>query len=362
MVPHLRYDPAHAGGYFPGPDWWPRAGAHVLRHGELTSGISNPPLIALAAEAVGRRAPDPETGRGFWRRVFADLRDYVAWFRDFRTLPGSPLPVMVHPWESGWDNSPRWDFVAYAGVRPARAYQRLDTVHVDAAQRPTGKDYDTFLGLAELLDACDYDLAAYVQRSPFAVHDVFLDALWHAAAGAVNAIAAEVGEAAPFAARELEAYRSAFEAAHWDAAAEAYLDVDIQSGRRIAVPTAAGVAALAGGAASRERAVAAHTAYGRLCRGLLAVPTAAPGPAFEPERYWRGPIWLNVNWLVALGLDRYSVPEAAAGLRSATLELAGRGDLNEYFDPRTGHPLGATRFSWSAALALDLLQRKGKPA
>ena len=34
------------------------------------------------------------------------------------------------------------------------------------------------------------------------------------------------------------------------------------------------------------------------------VPTCDPtAPAFDPERYWRGPAWVLVNWLVADGFD-----------------------------------------------------------
>src|ERR671933_1764502 len=41
MVPSVRYDPRHLLDYFPGPDRWPAARAHVAQPGELTTGISN---------------------------------------------------------------------------------------------------------------------------------------------------------------------------------------------------------------------------------------------------------------------------------------------------------------------------------
>ncbi|HEY8643612.1 MAG TPA: glycoside hydrolase, partial [Candidatus Dormibacteraeota bacterium] len=46
MVPHVHYDPRHLADYFPGPDWWPGAQRRVAVAGELTSGISNPPILA----------------------------------------------------------------------------------------------------------------------------------------------------------------------------------------------------------------------------------------------------------------------------------------------------------------------------
>ena len=359
MVPHLHYDASHLADYFPGPDWWPGAGRRVAVAGELTSGISNPPILALAAVEVGE-ALGPG-GRGFLERVLEPLTGWLRWFRDSRTLAGSPLPVLVHPWESGWDNSPRWDFLAAAGLKPRRPYRRLDTVHVGAAQRPTGKDYDSFLALAEILDVCEYDIRRYRERSPFCVHDVLIDALWYRAARAVNLIAVAVEAAAPFPDPELEDYAAAFHAAHWNQTDGTWYDVDLVAGRQIEVATAAGVASLAGGLAGPERATRAWLAYEKACPGLLPVPSAAPGPAFEPERYWRGPVWLIVDWLVADGLARAGLAQDAGAVRHTVLELAEKG-FNEYFQPRTGAPLGAGGFSFSAAVALDLLQTKGKPA
>ena len=359
MVPHVHYDRNHLADYFPGPDWWPGAQRRVAVAGELTSGISNPPVLALAATVVGARLGG--RARDFYGRVFAPLRDWLRWFRHSRSLPASPLPVMVHPWESGWDNSPRWDFLAAAGLEPKRPYQRLDTVHVGAGQRPTGKDYDSFLALAELLDGCDYELRAYRERSPFCVHDVLIDALWHRAARALNLIAAELEEPPPFEEKVLEDYAAAFDDLHWDPALGTWFDVDVLSGRQLTVPTAAGLAALAGGLATGDQARRAWSAYLESTVALLPVPTAAPGPAFEPERYWRGPVWLIVDWLVAEGLDSAGLREPAQAVRDTILALAGSG-LHEYYDPRSGAPLGAGGFSFSAAVVLDLLQTKGKPA
>ncbi len=360
MVPHVRYDARHLADYFPGPDWWPGAAARVFNPGELTSGISNPPVSVVAALEVGKRA-EPSAAHAFWERTYEPLRDYVLWFRRHRTQAGSPLPLMVHPWESGWDNSPRWDFLARAGLKPMKPYRRLDTRHVSAEERPTGKDYDSFLALAEIIDAAGYDISEIRRASPFCVHDVLLDAVWFWAARSLGEIAGKLDRPAPVEASELAEYRAAFEETHWDQSASAYLDYDAVAGRRLAVPTAAGLAALAAGLAPLDRAERACRTYLDLTAGLEPVPTAAPGPWFEPARYWRGPVWINVNWLAALGLDAAGLHSEAGQVRARTLELCAESELNEYFDARDGKPLATPRFSWTAALALDLLERKGKP-
>jgi hypothetical protein len=361
MVPHVRYDPAHVADYFPGPDRWPRARAHVAEPGQLTSGITNPPMLVPAALRVGRRQPARDRRLAFWRRNYAALHGYVEYLARRRALAGSPLVAVVHPWEGGWDNSPRWDGLDGGGLRPAQPWVRLDTLNVDASERPRDRDYDLYLSLIELLDGCDYDVLEFRSRSPFLVYDVLVDALWYAAALALNEIAVELELPPAISSDRLDAFATAFEEAHWDPGQGLYVDWDCVGGRRIARPTAAGLAALAGGVARRDRALAAWSRYAALSSGLRPVCTVPPGdPAFDPRRYWRGPVWVSTNWLVGEGLELAGLPEDAAALRRETVELVRSGGFAEYFDPVDGSPRGSPAFSWSAALVLDLLDRQGR--
>ncbi|MFD5697370.1 MGH1-like glycoside hydrolase domain-containing protein [Streptomyces lasiicapitis] len=77
-------------------------------------------------------------------------------------------------------------------------------------------------------------------------------------------------------------------------------------------------------------------------------------PAFDPQRYWRGPAWFNTNWLLERGLRLHGERERADVLRAAVLDTAVASDFAEYVDPYTGSGCGARGFSWSAALALDM--------
>ena len=126
MVPHLHYDARHVADYFPGPDRWPHAAEHVREPGVLTSGISNPPILPMAVRLVGERQPDLSRRHDLWRRTLPALAGWLRWFLDSRRLGAGGMPVVVHPWEAGWDNSPRWDRLSAAGtaslmVRPMLA-------------------------------------------------------------------------------------------------------------------------------------------------------------------------------------------------------------------------------------------------
>ena len=360
MVPHLHYDPDHLVDYFPGPDRWPGAELRVRHLGELTSGISNPPILAIAAERVGRRQHDPDRRTAFWRRVLPQLSDWIRYLLRDRQLPGSPLVTVVHPWETGWDNSPRWDFLAAAGLKPKRPYERLDTRAVGSGERPSGRDYDAYVALAEVISEGGFDLAAYSSNTPFLVNDVLFDSLTLGAADAINRMASELGTGEPFAEKQLDDFARAFEEVHWNAQANEYRDHDARAGRQIDAPSAAGLAALAGGArVSAERGAALFDAYQARNRGLLPIPTVpADSPSFDPDLYWRGPVWVNVNWLVADGLASLGLTARAADLSQRTLTAVEGSNFAEYLNPTDAMGRGIRGFSWSAALALDLLESR----
>ena len=358
MVPHVHYDSAHLEDYFPGPDRWPGAQARPLRMGELTSGITNPPVLALAARRVGLRQPDLDLRHAFWRRVLGPLVDFVEYLLGSRQLPGSPLVCVVHPWETGWDNSPRWDLLSAAALKPRRPYQRLDTRSVTAGQRPSGRDYDRYIALAEIIDGGHYQLSEYAASTPFIVNDVLFDALTLRAARELNDIAADLGGPHPFAGARLADFLRAFEELHWNEPLGTYVDYDVKAGAPIQAPSAAGVAALAGGFASPARTRRMVADY--LHRGAGAEPVATVPPdsaLFDPVLYWRGPVWINVNWLVHEGLLAAGLRAEATSLRDLTLGLVRRGGFAEYFNPLDGTPCGIDGFSWSASLTLDLLHQ-----
>ena len=77
-------------------------------------------------------------------------------------------------------------------------------------------------------------------------------------------------------------------------------------------------------------------------------------PWFRPHKYWRGPVWVNMNWMIIDGLRRYGYDDHAEALAESTLEMIEKSGFFEYFDPLDGTPAGADNFSWTAALAIDL--------
>ncbi|MDO8884721.1 MAG: hypothetical protein Q7V11_17410, partial [Pseudotabrizicola sp.] len=78
-------------------------------------------------------------------------------------------------------------------------------------------------------------------------------------------------------------------------------------------------------------------------------------PRFDAKRYWRGPVWLVVNYMIADGLARAGAQEAADKITASSLDLIRTSGFAEYYDPMTGEPLGGGRFTWTAAMVLEFL-------
>ena len=88
------------------------------------------------------------------------------------------------------------------------------------------------------------------------------------------------------------------------------------------------------------------------------VPTVAcRDPKFDPNQMWRGPTWMNINYLFIEGLMRCGFVDVARTLRDKTLELMMQHeDIYEYYNPETGQPpeSAAPTFGWSSAVFVDL--------
>lgn len=99
------------------------------------------------------------------------------------------------------------------------------------------------------------------------------------------------------------------------------------------------------------------------------IPTVAMTDIdYAPLTMWRGPTWINTNYLFIEGLRRAGYAELARELRDRTLDLVMQNDeIYEYYHPvrAEGPSLAAPTFGWSAALFIDLVieaSRKHGPA
>lgn len=92
---------------------------------------------------------------------------------------------------------------------------------------------------------------------------------------------------------------------------------------------------------------------------MIPLGTAAlSNPAYDPNIYWRGRVWLDQVYFGLIALDNYGYNKEAQTLAKKLFNnaegLREQGAIRENYNPETGQVQGATNFSWSAAHLLML--------
>ncbi|WP_281689966.1 glucosylglycerate hydrolase [Pseudonocardia thermophila] len=366
MIPHIRFA-AQGGDYFPGPQRWGRAPA--MPDGVWTSGLTQPPVHAIALRHIldrGREngGHDQQIAEEFAAATFDRWLAWHRWLATARDPEGVGLVEIHHGWESGFDNSPRWDG-PYSRVVPGPVppFERRDTAHVaDLAERPSDDEYRRYLWLLEQKRSVGYDDAAILPIAAFRVRDVFFSAILAAASDVLAGIGEELGRLPE--AAELRALARRFRAgvtSTIDPITGLARDQDVLTGKWIAKETIAGFAPLISGGFPDLLARQSRIIRGRRWMGHpgLAHPlppsTSPASPDFRPCTYWRGPVWPFLMVLFAWAATRDGDLVLAKELRGASLDQLSDLTFAEYYEPFTGAPLGSRAQSWTAAAALEWL-------
>jgi hypothetical protein len=362
-LPHIVFSAdAPEDDYFPGPAFWDSR-AHSGAPALATSGLVQPPVHARAVLTVGEADPRGDGAQAFLRESYHRLARWHAYLRRQRDPGGTGLPALVHPWES-LDNSPLWD-EPLAAVRmpsPVPHFTRRDITHVDARYRPTDEDYQRYVVLAEHYRDSGYDDGA-LEKSQFLIQDPLFSAIFLDAELCLARIASLTGgDPAPHE-RTARALHDAMLSSLWDSQLGAFTARDLRTGELAGILTIAGLVPLLDpwlpdDIADRLAALAASPSFaGGAAYPMPSVPVDSP--VFDRHRYWRGPTWLNMNWLLWRALRGTKHSSLADRIAQSSLGLVAAHGFREYYDPIDGAGLGTDRFSWSAALALDWLADPG---
>ena len=302
---------------------------------DRTSDVTQPPVLAWGFWSLYERTRDAN----LLYRVWDALVDYLAWNESNRagSVDGlfswyvDPNDPNCRCGESGMDNSPRFD-----GER------RLNCVDFSCFMANEMRCMVKIAGVLGQTDAA----ATYEQR---------------------------YGEIC-----------CAIETHLYDETDGRYYDRGIGSGELIHVAAVSSFLPLFAGVCSRERAAALvkdlqHPATFGTKVGVPSV--AVDDPTFGSDM-WRGPVWINYNYMIIRGLSDYGYAEEAEALKRATLAAIEHwyvrsGCIFEFYDsndalspvelPRKGMPLrprddtvrypSVHDYGWSAALYVALRQR-----
>ncbi|MET0826090.1 MAG: hypothetical protein ABWZ89_06215 [Acidimicrobiales bacterium] len=303
FVPHMTYhgDPAARA------DFWGRPG---------TSSITQPPVYGHAAAELVRR------GVSVPHELVERAVDGVRFLLEHRARTTDGLVTVVHPWETGCDDSPRWDGWCPGGYERAR-FREVK---------------------GELLAGVEWSEGGAPLANPaFPVGSAGFNALvaWNALE--LAGVTGDDGLAT--AAADLTGALDG----RWSGDRATWTDDGPHLSRGVRTADALLPTLLL----TRDR----DEAFAALGDGTgLGGPFGAAGtdrrePAYDPTSYWRGPVWPQVTYLLWVAASRAGHPvarELATGLRAGALSSG----LAEYWHPDTAAAGGAVPQSWTGVALL----------
>jgi hypothetical protein len=335
-----------------------------------TSGITQPPMLAEAITRIGAKM-NKHDRRLWYKQVFHGLVDYHKWLYQERDPHGEGLVLLIHPWETGLDNTPPWvkelnehllpwwiRFLHTIRFDHVVGWFRSDNEFVAKNERLSNQEAMAYYSVQRRLRRKNYDFDKYINHSLFTIEDLTFNCILIRANQLLIEMAEFIGEELDE--QLLESIEKSKKALNnlWDEYSEEYFTRDFLSHRLFNESSIAAFMPLYSGAISKERAKVIVSLLENEHRfgTNFPVPSVPLDSAFfSAKRYWQGPTWVNTNWLIIEGLKRYGFNDHAEALKESTLDMIKQSGFFEYFNPLSGEGLGVGNFSWTAALYIDLI-------
>lgn len=139
-----------------------------------------------------------------------------------------------------------------------------------------------------------------------------------------------------------------------------FFDASPETGEKVYLITSSCFLPLwAGVSIEREKAEAMIRSYlldEKRLFGKIPFPSVAyDQPCYDPQKWWRGPTWMSIAWIMLETLEKYGFEreyrEAAKKLYDMMLN---DGMLHELFDSQTGKGIGSADQGWTAATFIRL--------
>jgi glycogen debranching enzyme len=326
------------------PPGWRRAPLYAtrsIRDCRAAESIQTP-LIALAWEIVAHASSDEP---GFAVEALDALRAHYDWLDRERDPDGDGLITIIHPDESGLDDSPKYDGV----FRWMRHY---------------GPGY---FWLVERSRRLSYDCRAIIDRYDEHVEDVLVNVLYALSLRSLSRLVGLEDGGRKYAERAARTEQALLERC-WDERSGLFFDLAGRHEEPVGVSTWSSLLPLALPSLPVEigrRLVEEHLLDPRRYRAATGIPSVSQEePSFRPGfflyRCWRGPSWVNTAWLLVPGLRRLGYEDEADRIVTSLVEAVERGGFREYYNPLTGEGLAARGFGWSTLL-IDLVPSVESP-
>ncbi|APZ45502.1 glycoside hydrolase [Polaribacter reichenbachii] len=366
FIPHIIFHTENDS-YFPGANFH-RSELHPLSSKKYKStGMTQPPVTGFVLEDMYKISKDKSQTLQYLKTVIDKVYFNHEYFYNNRDPKNEGLVYIYHNWESGTDNSPIWDDIWATMNPPEYTFERRDTTHVDASERPSKREYDHYLHIIEIAKANNYSDEKIAELSPFLVQDPLFNAMLIKSNESLINLYEEIGGNADKI-DQLKKWQEqsikSFKDKLFDDELGAYIHYDLRNEKPLRHLTSSSFSPLFANIPSQERADKMVKVMLEKFGGEHQYLCASFDPdsdRFNPKKYWRGPVWVNLNWMLFYGLKNYGYNDVSERVKQDTISIVEKNGFYEYFDSRkemhtngkAGY--GGGDFSWSAALLLDML-------
>ena len=348
MIPHILFHDNDES-YFPNHKTWD-CGNKLP-----SSGITQPPIIATIIKKIVDQNKLDKSQMKRMEILIKKLKKYLDWFYNYRDTNKIGLAAIIHPWESGLDNSPIWDGpLDKVKIEENLKYERRDLNVSRSSNRPLKKDYDGYITLLNQFKKNKYNPTKIVNDSMFNVIDIgFNSILIRATKDLV-----EVSKKFNLDFTDLKNKISKSEESlikFYKDEDQSFFSYDFKNHNLIKVDAISNYFILFANLENQEinnKIIDKLKKYNSQ-KDYFFTTVNPKDKTFEETRYWRGPVWINSNWIIYQGLINKD-KNFSELLKNKTLELLENKKFHEYYNFKNGDCLGANNFSWSAALYLDL--------
>jgi hypothetical protein len=348
MVPHILFHNTDTN-YYPNHTAW-NCGNKIR-----SSGITQPPVLASILKQIIDKNKITKKQKLEIKKIIIKIKKSHEWFIQYRDPNKTGLVSILHPWESGYDNSSLWDEpMNKVIIEKNIQYKRADNKVINPEHRPLNIDYDRYVTIKNDLRKKKYNPKKIFRTGLFNVIDIGFNSIFLKAnkdliilLNKFNLNSSKIKNYLKITERNILKF--------FDKKKGTFFSFDLRNKKKILVPSITNYLILFADINNRKinNVLIKNLKKHNLKEKYFFSSIKPNHKSFEEKRYWRGPVWINCNWFMYKGLknkdDKYSKK-----IKQSTIKLVEKKGFHEYYSCKNGKPMGANNFSWSAALYLDL--------
>ena len=349
MIPHILFHNTNTN-YYPNHTAW-NCGNKIR-----SSGITQPPVLASILKQIIDKNKITKIQKKEIKKFVIKIKKSHEWFIKNRDPKKTGLVSILHPWESGYDNSSLWDEpMNKVKIEKNIQYKRADNKVINPEHRPLNIDYDRYVTIKNDLRKKKYDPKKIFKTSLFNVVDIGFNSIFLKSNKDLIILLKKFNLDSSTIINYIKITEKNI-LKYFDKKKQTFFCFDLRNKKKIFIPSITNYLILyADIKNSKINDILIKNLKKHNLKEKYFFSSIKPNhKSFEEKRYWRGPVWINCNWFIHKGLmnkdEKYSNK-----IKERTIRLVEKKGFHEYYSCKNGKPMGANNFSWSAALYLDLI-------